>query len=436
MNGQWATLRGLLASPPSQKAVEQLCVLLEKWSFPEEIPLVLDYLEQHLAGMSGFSFDARHACEWLPSSRALGVLPPESLGWKDLSSCTLDMLMEESDTRALSVLRSSHIAMYPEAKENYEAQIAFDLTISHPNILATRRAFLDEAQQYSVLLEHVDGPSLRHLVPFIRAMQPAERIPFALAVMLQVSEALVYAHSRKHQGPDFRPLLHMRLMPENVLIRRDGTAKLANFGLELALSEIHYTGKQSTPTRYFAPEQIAGSSVLSPAVDVFLAGVLLAELLTGYHPFQGTSELDTLRRIHEGHYHSFRTTWPALPPALEDLLSQALLKEPSMRLDSMRSFWQVLSDLYNECVDETPTQILRDLTTGILRKERLLTKLAIDTARRSPEPILAYYWGANPACESARSLPPILPPVGFFTDEYKYHREHCQAFFDAATTRQ
>src|SRR5690606_20363978 len=127
----------------------------------------------------------------------------------------------------------------------------------------------------AILMEYVPGGTLRDLIDRERAMPPAA----AVKIGLELADALARAH---HLG-----IIHRDLKPENVLIATDGTPRLTDFGLAFASQEgtrLTKPGGLVGTVAYLSPEICMGDQP-SPADDLWALGVMLAEMLTGRHPF-------------------------------------------------------------------------------------------------------------------------------------------------------
>lgn len=151
-------------------------------------------------------------------------------------------------------------------------------TLHHPNIVALRDvAEADGAYFYTMDL--MDGGSLKSRI--CEGMRPDE----ALRVMLDISAALIHAHT---QG-----FIHRDIKPGNILFRRDGTALLSDFGI------VKVVGRRTVDTRtgmsigsphYMSPEQASGKKI-SPASDLYSLGIVWYEMLTGRVPFDAEESI-------------------------------------------------------------------------------------------------------------------------------------------------
>lgn len=191
--------------------------------------------------------------------------------------------------------------------------------LNHPHIVTVYEV-VREGNDLALAMELVDGESLRQYCS--QPPQPAERIADWAR---QIAQALAATHSHG--------IVHRDIKPENLMVRHDGFVKVLDFGLARrrrpgALSNASKSsagdGALAGTLRYMSPEQTRGS-VPGPAGDIFSLGIVLAELLTGRHPFAAASPIDTAYAI----AHS-EPDFP-LHGAFPDLIRQMLAKDPAAR---------------------------------------------------------------------------------------------------------
>jgi len=205
-------------------------------------------------------------------------------------------------------------------------------TLRHPNIVDVHSYGIIGVLPY-VAMEFLDGSSLEGLLSNGQPIAP----PLAMTVMTQVLQALAYAHGLG--------VVHRDLKPDNVVLvtgeRGQPLVKLLDYGLAKFLSPdddpvrgaaLTMTGMIMGTPLYMAPEQAAGKAV-DARVDVYAAGCLLFEMLSGRPPYTGESNAD-LFRAHMG--AEIPKLAPLLPqswvaPELQDLIELALAKRPEQR---------------------------------------------------------------------------------------------------------
>ncbi len=213
--------------------------------------------------------------------------------------------------------------------------------LSHPNIVETR----DFGQQHGRLflaMEYVEGPTLS---PLLYAHREANRsIPpqVALQIMIQVCAGLDHAHhARDNLG---RPLkmVHRDLKPSNILISQHGLAKIADFGVARATSNVEHTqlsGMIKGTVRYLSPEQAWGSRMLDQRSDVFGVGIILYETLTLRHLYNGDTPQKIIRAAQDAEIAPALARVPRIPhrDMFLAVLNKALAREPADRFPSARA---------------------------------------------------------------------------------------------------
>ncbi len=251
-----------------------------------------------------------------------------------------------------------------------EARIVMGL--SHGNI-AQVFDFGDVEGDWYLAMELVDGQPLSKVVKRMRAIgiltMPAE---LAAYITSETLRGLHYAHTRLDEQGRPLQIVHRDISPQNVLCSYEGQIKIVDFGIARARN----AGREDTTASavkgkyaYFAPEQARGKA-LDARTDVFAAGILLYELLTGQLPFQGRM-MEVLTKIVRGQFSRPSEVNPAIPKALETLVLKAMALEPSNRYQSAEAFQQDLTRyLAVHHPDFTPTDLSNFL--GLLFEPELV----------------------------------------------------------------
>ncbi len=220
------------------------------------------------------------------------------------------------------------------ARFRQEARAAANL--SHPNIVAIydvgEGQFPNEAAARPyIVMEFVAG---RDLKTVIEAEAPLS-VQRALDIAAQIAQALDHAHRAG--------LVHRDVKPQNVLLTPEGRVKVTDFGIARALagSSISEAGVVLGTVHYLSPEQAAGEAA-TPLSDVYALGVILYEMLTGRLPFTGETPVAVAVKHLQEEPVPPRDYNPLLPPPIEDLILQALEKEPAHRFASAQELAQAL----------------------------------------------------------------------------------------------
>jgi serine/threonine protein kinase len=225
-------------------------------------------------------------------------------------------------TVAVKLLRED-LAKDPAFLERFQREAVSAARLTHPNIVSVFDAGMDGAFSF-IVMEHVPGETLRALIDVRGPLDPSA----AAGVMLPVLTALGCAHNGG--------IVHRDLKPENVLIGPGGRVKVADFGLAKA-SAAHRDLTTSTSmvgtATYLSPEQVEGGEI-TPASDVYAAGIVLYELLTGHAPFRADTDLATamLRLARDPMPPS--AVRGGIPRDLDRIVAKALGRNPHDRFTS------------------------------------------------------------------------------------------------------
>jgi len=191
--------------------------------------------------------------------------------------------------------------------------------LSHPNVVGVYDQGADGPLLYLVM-EYVPGRTLKDMLRERGRFSPAE----ALEIMSGVLDGLAAAHASG--------ITHRDVKPENVLLTADGRIKVADFGLARAHAAAGHTqrGLLIGTVAYLPPEQVTGD-VTGPRGDVYSAGVMLFELLTGRQPFTGDNPLSIAYQHVNRDVPAPSTLAPGIPPAVDQLVLAATSRDPAQR---------------------------------------------------------------------------------------------------------
>jgi serine/threonine-protein kinase len=214
-------------------------------------------------------------------------------------------------------LMHPHLAEDPAAAERFVREARSAAKLSHPHVVAV----LDQGRAPDgvpyLVMEHVEGSTLRDVLRRRRRLTPRE----ALDVMDAVLDGLAAAHRAG--------LVHRDVKPENVLVADTGRVTVADFGLTRAVDQHTTTGTVLGTVGYASPELVAGRRTDTRS-DVYSAGIVLFELLAGRRPFEG-DPLAVARAHVDGPVPDLRALDPAVPAALADLVARATARAPEAR---------------------------------------------------------------------------------------------------------
>ena len=212
----------------------------------------------------------------------------------------------------------------PEAVRRFQREAQSLAGFSHPNVVQVFDAGTNADGDPYIVLELVEGQSLATMLH--------EHGPLALGEATRITQALLAALGTAHAAG----LVHRDVKPSNVLFDHEGTAKLADFGIARRFDQMEEsltaTGMVVGTPRYLAPEQAAGQA-LTPATDVYAAGLILQEMLVG--PRRAAEE--TRPAVID-----LQAIRPDVGPAYQAVIRQAMNPDPARRFQTTAAMARAL----------------------------------------------------------------------------------------------
>lgn len=229
----------------------------------------------------------------------------------------------------------------PRFVEMFIAEARIAVGLNHPNIVQIYDFGKVEAD-FFLAMEFVDGWDLAGIA---EASQCRERISVgdALFIGLEVARGLDYAHRRTDQFGESLGLVHRDISPQNLLVSRDGTIKIVDFGIaQASILENDGPGVVKGKFCYMSPEQARGQ-VVDHRSDLFSLGVVLFELLCNRTLFKQTTREQTLSLVKSAVVPDISSLNPEIPEALEHVLYKLLARDPGERFQTARELQQALT---------------------------------------------------------------------------------------------
>ena len=210
----------------------------------------------------------------------------------------------------------------------HEAQLASRLT--HPNIAQAYDLGKIDGTYY-IAMELVPGPTLAQIIAQSRRAAGPIPLPIAMEILIQLCDALDHAHDLRDAAGRPLDLVHRDISPSNVIVSRDGIAKLIDFGIAKARSARRATqaGIIKGKHAYVAPEYTYGQ--LDRRADLWGLGVIAHELLTGRRLFVGENDAATIRNVRAQPIKPPSHDAPHIPVDLDDIVMTALQRDPEQR---------------------------------------------------------------------------------------------------------
>lgn len=212
-----------------------------------------------------------------------------------------------------------------EAKDNlrrFQREALSTTELIHPNIVNIYD--VGEGDRPYIVMEFVDGTDLKKYI------QENHPIPYnkVIKIMVQILSGISNAHANG--------IIHRDIKPHNILIDHEGTVKITDFGIAVALSQNSITQTNSIlgSVQYMSPEQARGNLVTKQS-DVYSLGIVLYEMLTGTVPFEGESAVSVALKHFQAPIPSLREFDSRVPQPLENVVLKATAKEPKNRYASV-----------------------------------------------------------------------------------------------------
>jgi serine/threonine protein kinase len=238
------------------------------------------------------------------------------------------------------------------AVERFRREARAAAALAHPNAV-TIYDFVEEMGQYFLVMEYIQGPTLKQLIAQRRQLQARE----AIEIANQVCAVLQVAHARGFIHRDIKPQNIMLALSTGVaggLSEGGAWVKLTDFGIVRVAEDAGLTnsGIVLGTADYLSPEQARGET-LTASSDLYSLGVVMFEMLTGRPPFVGPTAVSIAMQHASANPPTLRQFNPHVPPAIEQLVLRTLQKEPEDRFSSAAEMQQALRQCAREIARTT-----------------------------------------------------------------------------------
>ncbi|MFB7503959.1 Stk1 family PASTA domain-containing Ser/Thr kinase [Streptomyces broussonetiae] len=230
-------------------------------------------------------------------------------------------------TVAVKTLRAD-LARDPSFQARFRREAQSAASLNHPAIVAvydTGEDYIDGVSIPYIVMEYVDGSTLRELLHSGRKLLPERAMEMTIGIL----QGLEYAHRNG--------IVHRDIKPANVMLTRNGQVKVMDFGIARAMGDAGMTMTQTAAVigtaQYLSPEQAKGEQVDARS-DLYSTGCLLYELLTVRPPFVGDSPVAVAYQHVREEPQSPSVFDPEITPEMDAIVLKALVKDPNYRYQS------------------------------------------------------------------------------------------------------
>jgi serine/threonine protein kinase len=316
----------------------------------------------------------------------------------------------------------AHLAGDAQFIQRFEEEATAVASLRHPNIVQVYDFNTDDGTYYMVL-EFIAGETLQDHLRRLTAQDRKIPLSQALKIMINMSDALAYAHQRG--------MVHRDIKPANIMLDVYGQAILMDFGIVKIMGGSNHTatGAVVGTARYMSPEIIRAEAP-DPRSDIYSLGVTLFEMLSGQAPYNADSAM-TLMMMHlNDPIPDPRNLRSDIPLELVEILNKALAKDRNNRYSDINSFGndlrQVLVSLEDKTasaksvpVNNQPATIVPAAVQGTPSVNRTGSQPVMDAATQyeQRQPMMdsaTQYEQRQPNRSSVNNVPPPPPPSGIY----------------------
>jgi len=260
----------------------------------------------------------------------------------------------------------------PTALERFRLEARTAAALKHPNIVTIYDQW-EEDEKAFIAMEFVDGAEIKQVSGNLGCFDPVD----ASLIVLEVCEALSFAHSNG--------MIHRDVKPANIMLSVTGEVKLMDFGIVSVSNagDLTMSGQILGSPAFMAPEQITGET-LGPEADIFSLGAVFYEALTGSKPFTGSNHVTLVQNV----LHTDPLPPCEIAPQVPDALSQIALKCLNKKSDARFASMEELSTVLEMSLPlDRPTR--KAAVSGLLARYRDLEDSAPPKPESAPEDVTA-----------------------------------------------
>ncbi len=261
-----------------------------------------------------------------------------------------------------------------ETRERFQTEIKITAKLHHPNIIEIHGVGDWNGLPY-IEMEKADGLTLEQLI-HLRGALP---VPVTLAIGIMVARALEYAHNHEYvlYNNTYHGIIHRDLKPGNIMVCKDGTVKLMDFGIARPTSTSFHTvdGAIIGTLQYLSPEQLE-SRDLDITTDIYSFGICLYEMVCGHLAFPENNITKLLADKSKNRYKSLDSFVLKVPHGLLELIDRCMNYDKSRRPQTSTTLQDELNSIYDRVCTQKPEAVVSDFMTQSIR-EKIVPKINV-----------------------------------------------------------
>lgn len=233
---------------------------------------------------------------------------------------------------ALKLLNPESLTKDSSALKRFLLEAHATTSLYHPNIVEVYD-ICDIGDKHFIVMEYIEGSSLKETIK-LRGKIPYKE---AVWIMKQLCSGIMEAHRNN--------IIHRDIKPQNILVKNDGTCKIADFGIAVLNNSFDLTSKDTVlgSVHYLAPELSKGDSP-SMQSDIYSLGIVFFELLTGQVPYSGESAVSIALKHFKEPLPDIKKFDATIPQSILNIIAKATAKDPNERYENVALMLQDLND--------------------------------------------------------------------------------------------
>lgn len=279
-----------------------------------------------------------------------------------------------------------HLAKQQEFVEMFLDEAKIAARIIHPNVCSVFD-FGEQEGTYFLAMDYLVGENVNRVARAVWKRPDVAHRPGTLRVfarlIAEAAEGLHAAHEVRGDDGQLLGVVHRDVTPQNLFVGYDGSLRVVDFGVALAVGRSHHTaiGTLKGKYPYMSPEQVTQREDIDRRSDVWGLGVCLWEMLSGKRLFRQTSEFETLKAVTEATLPKPSAMNPRVPAVLDDIVMKALTRDRTKRFASARELSKALSNAIASLGGATASDVA-ELMEELFAKEKAEREVLMERARK------------------------------------------------------